>query len=206
MDDPCPPARAGNANTLASTCLGGCLSFQNKLVTIATINPALTTAARNSIATLRSRASFIDCQRSPVDLLPVEGSDRRLSLFATVHLDKAKAFRAAGIPIHDDLGRLHRAVRRKQTLQIGVGHLIGQVSDVQLLSHAGPPSKNHATRQAHSGPVLSQCKNFITGVNSDRRKAMWRGQPLGHLGQRCSSWPKDKVIIARSSFLYNLFI
>src|SRR5437879_13715362 len=84
----------------------GRLSFPNRFVALAATASALTTAARNSVAALLARACFIDRQGSTVDLVPVEGRDRGLRLIASVHLDRAQAYRVAGIPIHDARGRL----------------------------------------------------------------------------------------------------
>src|SRR5437660_10316350 len=82
-----PNGLGWNSNTLPSACRGGCLSFQNSFVALATINSELTMAARNSFATLRARAGFIDGQRSAVDFLSVKGGDGCLSVVSSVHLD-----------------------------------------------------------------------------------------------------------------------
>src|SRR5438445_659946 len=174
----------------------GRLSFANRFVALAATASALTTAARNSVAALLARACFIDRQGSTVDLVPVEGRDRGLRLIAIVHLDKAKAFRAAGIPIHDDLGRLHRTVRHKQILQIAVGHLIGQVADIQLLGHAGPPSKkSRETSQAHSGPVLSHEKASIIAAKIKGTVPLkQRDSPLYFSGSNCELGTKKSNV------------
>src|SRR5437762_12661231 len=98
---------------------------------------ATATAARALLA----GTSFVDCESSTVLVLTVQAGNRRLSFLVIAHLDKAEAFRAAGVPVHDDLGRLHRAVRSKHCFQIAVGYPIREIADVQLLAHCGPPVK-----------------------------------------------------------------
>jgi len=120
-------------------------SGQNGLVASATTKTAPALAARVSTlaaATIFSWSSFVDGESTPVDLLAVQGGNSRLSFLTVAHLDKAEAFRAARVPVHDDLSRLNRSVRLEQVLQINVGHAIRQVADVQFLSHDGPPSEN----------------------------------------------------------------
>jgi hypothetical protein len=83
------------------------LSFQKGLVTLAAAKTILGTA----IATVLSWSGFVDRECPPIRLVAVQGLDGRLGMLVTVHLDKAEAFRAARIPVHDDLGGLNRAVR-----------------------------------------------------------------------------------------------
>src|SRR5205085_4784006 len=101
-------------------------------------------SATTKSAPLGTWPGFVHGECSPVELLAVEGGNGRLSFVIIVHLDKAKAFRAAGIPVHDDLRRLNRAMRSKQSLQIAVRRVIGQVANVQFLGHAWPPFKKKA--------------------------------------------------------------
>src|SRR5205085_2314363 len=68
--------------------------------------------------------------------------------------DKAEAFRAAGVAVHDDLRGLNGAERSEQVLQIAVGHAIGEITDVQLLGHKGPPSNRSRTTYE---PTLGRC-------------------------------------------------
>src|SRR5437016_5532866 len=68
----------------------------------ATATAAATTATTAFLAGPR----FVDGQRAPAHVLAVERRDGRLSLLIAAHLDEAEALRAAGVAIHDDLGRL----------------------------------------------------------------------------------------------------
>src|SRR5580704_4569669 len=76
-----------------------------------------------------ARTGFVDVELAAVTILTVQGVDGRLGFLAVVHFDKAETLGAAGVPVHDDLGRTDRAVRFKQILQIGVGHPVGEISD-----------------------------------------------------------------------------
>jgi len=121
-----------------------CLCFQDGLVASAATRTAAVTATGKfpAAATIFSWSGFVDGERTPVDLLAVQGGNGCLGLLTTAHFDETETFRAACVPVHDDLGRLHRTVRGKQVLQIAVGHVIRQIADVQFLSHNGPPSEN----------------------------------------------------------------
>src|SRR5208282_770492 len=103
---------------------------------------AATTATTAAAATVFSWSSFVDGESSSVRFFTVEGIDRLLCFGAAAHLDKAEAFRAVCLTVHDDLSGLNRPMRRKHVFQIGVRHTIRQVSDIQLRSHVGPPSEN----------------------------------------------------------------
>ena len=78
---------------------------------------------------------MVERERPPVHFLAVESVDSRLSLMSVVHLDEAEAFRAASVPVHDNLRRLHGAMLAKHLLQALVGHAVGQIAYIQLLAH-----------------------------------------------------------------------
>jgi hypothetical protein len=101
--------------------------------------PPVATAATTAAAPVFSWTSFVDGERSSVRFFAVQGVNGRLGFITIAHLDKAKAFRATRISVHDDLSGLNGAMRREHVFQIGVGHTIRQVSDIQLHSHVGPP-------------------------------------------------------------------
>src|SRR5947208_63707 len=61
----------------------------------------------------------------------------------------------AAKPPAGGLRRPDRAVRPEQVVQVVVGHAAGQVADIQLLSHDGPPEKTCETGEAHGGLVPS---------------------------------------------------
>jgi hypothetical protein len=103
--------------------------------------PSAATAATTAAAPVFSWTSFVDGERSPVRFFAVQGVNGRLGLIIIAHLDKAEAFRATRVSVHDDLGGLDRTMRRKHVFQIGVRHTVRQVSDIQLRSHVGPPSE-----------------------------------------------------------------
>src|ERR1700732_4084339 len=95
-----------------------------------------------------------------------------MRLLVTGHFDKAEAFRAAGLPIHDDLGRLNSAVRLKQILQIAVGHPKRKVADVQLLGHSGPPWEKTPCKasSAQSGLLPSHENTFSCDLGREKCK------------------------------------
>src|SRR5262249_30884964 len=101
----------------------------------ATTAVAAPTAAAAATAAVFARLGFVDGQRAAVNFLAVHGLDGCLGLLVGAHLDEAEPLGAAGVAVHDDLGRLHRAVRLEHRLQVAVADAVGQVAHVQLLAH-----------------------------------------------------------------------
>src|SRR4051794_36068532 len=90
-----------------------------RLVTAAA-TPAAATAAAAPVAPPAATAApaavltglgLVDRQRAAVHLLAVHGLDGGLGFLVGAHLDEAEPLGAAGVAVHDDLRRLHRAVR-----------------------------------------------------------------------------------------------
>src|SRR5262249_26525512 len=103
--------------------------------------PATAAGAAAPAAPLGLGLGLVDRQAAAVHLLAVERLDGRLGLLVAVHLDETEPLGPARVPVHDDLGGLHGAVRLEQLQQVAVGHAVGQVAHVQLLAHGGPPEK-----------------------------------------------------------------
>src|SRR5262249_40975208 len=89
----------------------------------ASVTPA--SAARATAATaVLARLRLVHGQRAAARELAVEASDGGLRLLLGLHLHEAEALGAAGVAVHDDLGRLHRAEGRAHLLQRAVGHVV----------------------------------------------------------------------------------
>src|SRR5438552_2424145 len=91
--------------------------------------------AAPAAAAVFARLGLVDRQGPAAGVLAVEGRDRCLSLLVASHLDEPEPFGTAGVPVHDHLGRLHGPVGREHRFQVGVGHPVIQVADIQLLTH-----------------------------------------------------------------------
>src|SRR5262249_42285565 len=94
-------------------------------------------AAGAAPAALGPGFGLIDGQGAALDLFQVHLLGGLLRLGVAAHLDEAEAFGLPRGAVHDDLRRLHRAVRGEQLLQHLVGHGVGQIAYVQLLAHEG---------------------------------------------------------------------
>src|SRR5262249_45523913 len=132
---------------------------------------------------------LVDRQPAAVHLLVAEPLDGRLGLLVAAHLDEAEALGAAGVPVHDDLGRLHRAELPEQLLQRAVGRAVGEVADVQLLAHGGPPGKGtwHAT--APAGRVRTR-NRLLYGAGGGWVEGPGRpGDRRGGQGKGALYWP-----------------
>src|SRR5207253_2342719 len=110
-------------------------------VPTATAAAAATTAAVAATTARAAAAAFgpgfrlVDSQAATARVLPIQGGDGRLGLLVALHFHETKALRPPRVPVHDDLGRLHGAVRLKHLREITVGYVVIQVADVQLLTH-----------------------------------------------------------------------
>src|SRR5262245_35486488 len=79
-------------------------------------------AAARSAASAPAAAAFlgtglVDRQSPAFDLLPIEGGDGSLRFLVAPHLHEAESLGPPGVPIHDDLSGLDRAVRAEQLRQ-----------------------------------------------------------------------------------------
>src|SRR5262245_41085443 len=73
--------------------------------------PAAPAAAAAPATPVGLGTGLVDGQGPAVHLLAVEGRDGRLSRVVTFHFHEAEALGTAGVPVHDDLGRSHGAMR-----------------------------------------------------------------------------------------------
>ena len=106
---------------------------------------AAASSGSSAKATAAATATFFAGRASlTVNLRPLildrAGLDCRLAFLSRAHLDKAEAFGATGVPVDDDLGRLHGPVLFEQILQIAVGHAIGKFPTYNFIATYGPPS------------------------------------------------------------------
>src|SRR6516165_8893609 len=106
-------------------------------VAATTTAAAAVAAAATATAPVLARPGLVDGEVTAAGELAVQGGDGRLRLLVRLHLHEAEPFRAPGVTVHDDLGRLHGPVGREHLLQVAVGHAIIQISDVQSLAHLG---------------------------------------------------------------------
>jgi len=111
--------------------------------TAATITTAATTtAAATGAGAIFAGLGHINGKGSAGVILAVQSGDSRLRLGFRSHLDESKAFGAAGIAVSDHFGGLDGAMRLKQRLQIGAGHVIAQIANIQLAAHRNSPKKS----------------------------------------------------------------
>ena len=76
-------------------------------------------------------------------ILIVESTDGLLSLGIGVHLDKTEALTTPCVTVGDDLSTLDRPELGKELLKIRIIDLVGQVPDVQFLTHHQAPERKH---------------------------------------------------------------
>ena len=105
------------------------------------------TAAAEAARTLFTGASLIDDDGAAFQGLAVHAVDGSLGFGVRAHLDEAEAFGTASFAVHHDLGRSDIAELTESLLERVVTHRIGQIADVQFVSHGEPsevPLENHA--------------------------------------------------------------
>src|SRR4051812_13394687 len=87
----------------------------------ATTAPAVPAAVATPCATsapVFPRLGFVHGQPPAIRFLVGEPLDGRLGLRVAVHLDKAEPLGPAGVPVRNDLGRLHSPERAEHLLQV----------------------------------------------------------------------------------------
>jgi hypothetical protein len=101
---------------------------------------AAATAAAASVAAAAATAAarltglgLIDRQPPPIVLSLIEASDRCLGLSIGIHLDESESLRPVCITIDDNLCALHSPELGEQCFQVGLTHVVGQVSYLKLL-------------------------------------------------------------------------
>src|SRR5271157_6118603 len=107
-----------------------------------TITPAATAIAAATAGTRLARPRFVHGQPPPVVILIVKTANRLLRLGIGVHLDKTEALAASRVTVGDDLSTLDRSELREELLKIRTADLVGQVPDVQFLTHHQSPERN----------------------------------------------------------------
>src|SRR5262249_17725789 len=79
--------------------------------------------------------SFIDGEGATLPFLPIEGLDGSTGAFRCGHGHESEAARLAGHFVLHQVGRRDRTMRRKQILEIVLGSIEGEVSNVQFCIH-----------------------------------------------------------------------
>ena len=107
-------------------------------VAAATTATAITTTAAAGRTGLHGTC-FIHDQAATTQWLTIHARDGCLRLSVTAHFHKTKAFGAAGVALHHDLGAGNGAKLTKRLFQVAIAHGIRQVADVQFVAHSGTP-------------------------------------------------------------------
>jgi len=84
----------------------------------ATAAASTTATAATTTATIFAWAGFVDSQGTAIVLLEVQAFNGGLRFGIGAHLDKAEAFAAARVAIHDDFRALNAAELGEELLQI----------------------------------------------------------------------------------------
>ena len=87
-----------------------------------------TTAAATATGAIFAGLGFIDGQGAAFVFMAVECGNGRLCFGIRTHLDEPETFAATGVPVIDDFGALHGAVRTEQLLQSGAIDAVGEVA------------------------------------------------------------------------------
>src|SRR5688572_13689485 len=94
---------------------------------------AVTATTATSSRRLRTRLVYSQAATSKTAV--VELRDGSLGTLIGGHLDKRETTRPAGFTIADDVDRLDRTGLGKQLLEIVLVRFVGNIADVQLLTH-----------------------------------------------------------------------
>src|SRR6266511_1955764 len=75
---------------------------------------------------------FVDGERPPCELGALEPSDGGVGSRTVGHLDKAEAFGAAGLPIHNDAALVHHAIRLEELAEVMIRHAKGEIAHINI--------------------------------------------------------------------------
>lgn len=104
--------------------------------------PGLATSSAvssSSASTFFAGAGFIDGQGTTIVFLLVQGIDGGIGIVIVGHFNEAEAFAATGFPVLNDLRTGDRSELREQFFQGRTGDGIGQISNIQPLTHRDTP-------------------------------------------------------------------
>src|SRR4051794_10204131 len=115
---------------------------RGRSIAAAAVAPVASPATAATVAATRAgftRLGLINREAATVVVLVVEALDGRLGLGLAAHLHEAEALAAARVTVLDDLRALDVPECGEQLLQVGTADLIGQVPDIQFLTHYQSP-------------------------------------------------------------------
>src|SRR5262249_21191702 len=92
-------------------------------------------AVSTTAATVFTRTRFVDCQGSLVQQIAVKPLDGFLTAFFRRHFDKAEPLWAARLSIRDQVNLANFTGLREQFPYLLFSGFIGQVANVQFLTH-----------------------------------------------------------------------
>ena len=118
----------GRSIAIAATAAIAAATTTTTAAAAAAAAATVTTTAATGLA----RFGFVDGEPAPIVLSLIEARDRRLSLSVGIHLDEPEALRPVCIPIDNNLCALHSPELREQCLQVGLTHVVGQISYIKL--------------------------------------------------------------------------
>jgi len=118
--------------TTAATAVAAATAASATTATAATPAAKPTTATAATAAGLRP--GFIHGNGATIQLLAVEGGNRRLRFRIAAHLDEAEALGAPRITVDNDLRRLHRAMCAELLFQHAVVDVVAEVAYVEFFS------------------------------------------------------------------------
>src|SRR5262245_19928361 len=102
----------------------------------AVATPVAVAATATAATALLTGTSLVDDEGPAFEFGAVEVLDGLVR--AIGHFHEAKAARAAGLAVGNDLGRGHGAVRAEHFAEVILGDAKGKVTDIQFLRHGDP--------------------------------------------------------------------
>src|SRR2546430_17307003 len=117
-----------------------------------------------------TRLGLIDREGPALHLLALELGHRRSGRGAIMHLDKAKAFGAAGVAIRDHPDLVHHAIRLEELAEVAVGGAERQIADINI------HGKFSLGKGIHDRQVIR------TGCRSTKRKSKMQEKRRESLG------------------------
>ena len=134
------------ARTTAPPQIGGRV-WPFSLPAVAAPTAAAATAATAATGTSGPRPRFVDGDVAATEILAVEGLDGGPALGLVGHLDETKPARSTGVTVGDDVGPGHLAVRSKESLQLTLTGLEGEIPHVDIQHDTTPKPEKLRTER-----------------------------------------------------------
>jgi len=137
------PAAAAAVVPAAATAAASPVTATAAATATITAAAAAVTITAAAARTRLAGSGLVHGETTPAVILIVKTTDGLLGLGIGVHLDESETFTTPCVTVGDHLSALDRPELGEELLKIRIVDLVGQVPDVQFLTHHQAPERKH---------------------------------------------------------------